>query len=133
MTTPVVQLPEVLRQQIVDHCLRELPNEGCGLIAMDGDTVARVYPTGNDLASATGFTIPPQDHVNSLFDAESNRWRLGGVFHSHPNGSAKPSSVDIQAALDPEWIYLIVGLAGDPEVRTWRIRGPKAIEEICLM
>lgn len=132
MTTPVVQLPDNLRQQIIDHCLSGLPNEGCGLVAMDGEVVMKVYPTGNDFASPeAGYTIPPQDHVNSLLDAEAFGWRLGGVFHSHPSGSAEPSMVDVAAALDPDWLYMVVGLAGGPEVRAWSIRNLE-ISEISL-
>ena len=122
MTTPVVLLPDGLRRQIIEHCLSELPDEGCGLIAMDGEVVTWVYPTQNDLASPTGFAIPPQEHVNSLFDAESNGWNLAGVFHSHPNGPATLSDIDVKAALDPEWLYMVAGLDGEPEVRSWRVR-----------
>ena len=132
MTTPVVHLPDNLRQQIIDHCLSELPNEGCGLVAMDGDVVAKVYSTGNDSASPTNYTIPPQDHVNSLLDAEAFGWRLGGVFHSHPSGSAEPSTLDVAAALDPDWLYMVVGLADEPEVRGWSVRDQQ-ISEISLV
>ena len=129
MTTLVVHLSDDLSRQVIEHCLSELPNEGCGLLAMEGDTIVRVYPTGNDLASPTGFTIPPQDHINSLFDAESNGWRLSGAFHSHPNGSATLSDIDVNAALDPEWLYMVVGLSGEPEVRVWRV-GDDWVSEI---
>ncbi len=107
---------------MIDHCLSELPNEGCGLIAMDGNKVVAVYPTGNDEASPSGYTVPPKDHFAALTDAESRGWELSGVFHSHPNGTAEPSMVDVRSALDPEWVYLVVGLAGeDPAIRGWRI------------
>lgn len=132
MTKPVVHLSDDLSRQIIEHCLSELPNEGCGLLAVDGDNIARIYPTGNDLASPTGFTIPPQDHINSLFDSESNGWTLGGVFHSHPNGSAVLSTIDVAAALDPNWLYIVVGLNGEPEVRVWRV-GNDGVSEIQIL
>ena len=44
MTRPAVRLPEELRQQIVQHCLAELPNEGCGLFAVDGAELAQPRP-----------------------------------------------------------------------------------------
>ncbi len=128
MTTRVVRLTDQHRCQIVEHCESWQPNEGCGLIAMDGDTVTAVYPADNELASPTGFTIPPQQHVNALLDAEANGWRLGGVFHSHPNGPAVPSEIDIHGALDPEWVYLVVGLAGEVEVRAWSIMNGEVAE-----
>lgn len=121
MTRPVVRLSEELRRRIVDHCLTEAPNEGCGLLAMDGDVVVEVYPTGNLEASPVSYTIPPEEHFAALSDAESHGWELGGVFHSHPTGKARPSMIDVQRALEPEWVYLVVGLRGGPEVRAWSI------------
>lgn len=118
--TPVVDLPEELRQQILDHCLAALPNEGCGMLAMDGDRVVRVYPTGNDDASPVSYTIPPQEHFDALTDAESHGWRLGGVFHSHPHGPARMSGTDLARAIEPGWIYLVIDLGGEkPVVTAW--------------
>jgi proteasome lid subunit RPN8/RPN11 len=112
MTRPVVHLPDDLRRRIIDHCLAELPNEGCGLLAFDGDHAVEVYPTSNQEASPTSYTIPPQEHYDALVDAESRGWRLGGVFHSHPNGPAQMSLVDLEKALEPDWVYVVVGLGG---------------------
>ena len=126
-----LHLPEDLRREIFDHCLAAVPNEGCGLFAVDGRDIVAVYPTTNSEQSPTGYTVPPEQHLAALEDAESHDWELGGVFHSHPTGSARPSMVDVMGALDPEWIYLVVGLAGEPAVRAWRIRD-REVEEIIL-
>ena len=124
-----LRLPEGLRRQIIEHCLSELPNEGCGLIASDDkDRLTAVYPTRNADGSPTGFTVPPEDHYAALEDAESRGWELAGVFHSHPRGPARPSMTDVLAANDPQWIYLVVGLEPKPEVRAWRIRDAEVKE-----
>lgn len=122
MTRPVVHLPEHLRQEIIDHCRSELPNEGCGLLAMDGERVVKVYPTSNAEASQYDYTVAPEEHIAALTNAEDSGWVLGGTFHSHPKGSAEPSMTDVRSALEPEWVYLVVGLRGDPELRGWSIR-----------
>ncbi|MGH8944917.1 MAG: Mov34/MPN/PAD-1 family protein [Acidimicrobiia bacterium] len=130
MTRPVVLLPEDLAERIVAHCLAELPNEGCGLFAIAGDgRVVAVYPTSNQSASPASYTVPPEEHHAALVAAESAGWRLGGVFHSHPYGSAELSMVDLQAAIDPEWVYLVVGMRGEPEIRGWRVRNGE-VEEV---
>ena len=51
-------------------------------------------------------------------------WEIAGVFHSHPKSAPFPSAADIAGALDPEWLYVIVGLQRPdvPEVRSFRIR-----------
>ncbi len=133
MTRLVVRLSDAFRSQIIDHCLQALPTEGCGLVASEhDDEVVAVYPTANLGASPTGYTIPPNEHFAALTDAESRGWVLSGVFHSHPTGSAKPSMVDVESALEPEWVYLVVGLLGEPKIRGWRITR-KQVEEISLV
>lgn len=117
MPAPAVHLPDDVRRQIVDHCLAELPNEGCGLLAVASGEVVKAYPTANADHSSRSFTIPPGQHYAALMDAESNGWDIGGVFHSHPRGKARMSSTDVERALDPEWVYVVVGLEkGEPEV-----------------
>lgn len=126
-----LHLPDRLRAEMIDHCLAEAPNEGCGLIAVSGDLIVQVYRTTNADRSPNGFTIPPEEHFEALSDAESRGWEIGGVFHSHPNGSARPSPLDVSGALDPEWLYLVVGLSGKPQIRAWRIRDDQ-ISEVSL-
>lgn len=121
MTTAVFHLPEGLADRIVTHCLAALPSEGCGLFAVDGNRVVEVYPTSNPTGSPVSYTVPPEEHFAALEDAEGKGWDLGGVFHSHPYGSAELSMVDLQAAIDPEWLYLVVGMRGEPEIRGWRV------------
>ncbi|MGB8360979.1 MAG: M67 family metallopeptidase [Acidimicrobiia bacterium] len=117
MTRPAAHLPDDLRRRIIDHCLSELPNEACGLLAVAEGRVVGVYPTANEDASPKSYTIPPQEHYDALVDAESKGWAIGGVFHSHPKGPAAMSSVDLEKALDPDWVYVVVGLGDEaPEV-----------------
>ena len=124
-----LHLPEDLRQRIVDHCLEALPNEGCGLIASDQQgRVTEVYLTSNSEASPTGYTVPPEEHFAALGDAESKGWELSGVFHSHPDGTARPSLTDVMTANDPTWVYLVVGLRSTPTIRAWRIRDKNVAE-----
>lgn len=113
---------------IIRHCLQSLPNEGCGLWALSGDRIVEIYPTANAEASPTAFTVPPEEHHAALKRAESRGWELGGSFHSHPQGGPVPSDRDLERALDPDWVYLIVGLEGQPQVRAWHIRNRAALE-----
>lgn len=90
------------------------------MLAIDGYRVVKVYPTGNEDKSPVSYTIPPQEHFDALRDAESNGWALGGVFHSHPGGPAHMSDTDLQRALEPGWIYLVIDLGGTrPVITAW--------------
>lgn len=116
-----VELSEELLQRIVDHCRHALPNEGCGLLAVDGDRIVEVYPTANADESPASYTIPPQEHYDAVIDAESKGWEIRGAFHSHPNGPAWMSDTDLERALEPGWIYLVVALDGqEPTIGAWQ-------------
>lgn len=121
MTQPVVELADPLRREILEHCLAELPNEGCGMMAVDGDRVLKVYPTRNQQASPIAYTIPAQQHYDALMDAESSGWELAGVFHSHPTGPAAMSATDLARVTDSTWLYVVVALgSGIPVWSGWR-------------
>jgi [CysO sulfur-carrier protein]-S-L-cysteine hydrolase len=118
------------RRLIFDHCMAALPNEGCGLLAMDGDRVSGVYPTENQDASPSSYTIPPQRLYEAVMDAESRGWEVGGVFHSHPYGPAAMSGTDLARVTDPAWLYLVVSLTGpDPVLVGWRDGNQVAINQ----
>jgi proteasome lid subunit RPN8/RPN11 len=128
-----MRLPEHIRDEIVSHTLAMRPQEACGLIAVDSEGwVKRAYCLTNIDRSPTSFTIDPDEHYASLVDAEANGWVLGGSFHSHPRTTSAPSRTDVARALEPDWVYLIVGLADAdaPDVRAWRIRQGTASEEL---
>lgn len=118
MTAPVV-LPAELKREILEHCLAALPNEGCGLLALNGDRVTKVYPTGNDDASPSSYTIPPREHYEAVMHAESQGWEISGSFHSHPSGPARMSATDLERALSPGWIYVVVGLGDSKAMSIW--------------
>jgi proteasome lid subunit RPN8/RPN11 len=108
---------------MIGHCRAALPLEACGLLAARPDgRAAGAYCLTNLDASAVAYTLDPSEHVRALYDAESRGWHLAAVFHSHPAGPAVPSPTDVAKALEPEWLYLIVGMAGrEPTVRGFRI------------
>lgn len=112
-------LSEELKHQILEHCLAALPNEGCGLLAFDGDHVTKVYPTGNDDLSPSTYTIPPREHYEAVIDAERQGWEIRGSFHSHPSGPAGMSATDLERALSPGWVYVVVGLGDARAMSVW--------------
>ncbi len=120
----VVVVPAAIREAMVAHARAARPEEACGLLA--GDAEGRLvfcYPTTNILRSATNYTIDPTEHFRALRHAESRGWELVGAFHSHPHTEPFPSPTDVELAAEPDWIYVIVGLADPdrPVVRGFRI------------
>lgn len=116
---------------MVAHVTATAPEEGCGLLAADaGGEVCHAYCLENVERSPVRFTVDPDGHFVALGHAADRGWDIAGSFHSHPRSAATPSRTDIAGALDPEWVHVIVGLAPPvPEIRAWRIRQGRAIEE----
>ncbi len=127
-------IPVEIHEAMVAHSLFCFPEEACGLVAIDGDhSVRMVYATTNVDRSPVRFTVSPREHFGAIQHAERNGWTIAGSFHSHPESSAFPSARDISGALDPDWLYLIVGMGdGAPDVRGFRIRDFEVAEVLLL-
>lgn len=127
----MVRLPPEVMATIVAHVRAAVPEEGCGLLAVDdAGEVRHAYCLGNVERSPVRFTIDPDGHFAALRHAEARGWIIGGDFHSHPRSAALPSRTDVAGALDPDWMHVIVGLGGAVvEVRAWRIRCGEVTEE----
>jgi proteasome lid subunit RPN8/RPN11 len=121
---PSVRVHPEMAEAIVQHGRFAAPDEACGLFAVDdaGD-LRMVYCLTNVDRSALRFTVAPHEHYHAWKHAERNGWRIGGVFHSHTESAAEPSEADVTGALDPSWVYMIVGpmSAPEPQVRAYRI------------
>jgi proteasome lid subunit RPN8/RPN11 len=98
------------------------------LAADDEGRLTFAYPLTNADPSPVSYTIDPDEHFQALRHAESRGWEIAGVFHSHPGGPATPSMIDVQLALEPDWLYLI---AAPGEMRGFTIRAG-TIEEVEL-
>lgn len=123
----------VLEREMVDamiaHARFCVPNEACGLLALDdGGRIRMVYCLSNADRSPYRYTVDPDEHFGALRHAESQGWTIGGVFHSHPTAPPVPSATDLEGALDPEWLYLIVGNSDTPRLRAFRIEHRAARE-----
>ena len=134
MTAEHVTIPEQIYSAMVAHAEFCFPEEACGLMAVDdSDALRMVYATTNLDKSKVKFTVSPEEHFGAISHAESSGWRISGSFHSHPESAAFPSARDIAGALDPEWLYVVVGLAnGIADVRGFRIRD-HAVSEVDLV
>lgn len=99
---------------ILEHCVKGLPNEACGLIAgtVSGDvkTVTKVYLLTNVDASNEHFSMDPKEQLAALKDARANGVSIIGNFHSHPESPSRPSEEDKRLAYDSSMEYLILSL-----------------------
>ena len=81
----------------------------------------------NPRNSPYGYELDPRSLLRAN-ELDDEGYEVG-VYHSHPRSAAEPSQTDINLATYPHWTYLIVSLAGEPEVRAWRIADGRCDEE----
>ena len=86
----------------------------------------------NAAASPLRYEIDSADFLriyNLIDDAEQD---VGAIYHSHTRSAAYPSQTDINLALWPDALYIIVSLAEEePDVKAFSIVDRK-VEEIPL-
>lgn len=130
VTREVVPMPGQVHDAMIAHAQFCLPEEACGLMAVDdAGAIRMVYATTNVDRSPVRFTVAPNEHFRAIRHAESQGWAIAGSFHSHPDSAAYPSATDVAGALDSDWLYVIVGMGnGAPEVRGFRIAGSNVFE-----
>jgi proteasome lid subunit RPN8/RPN11 len=122
-----MQISQPQLDDVIAHAQAEAPNECCGYMSLKDGTVEEVFRAENLRNSPYGYEIDPKSLLaaNDLDDEG-----LGvAIYHSHPRSAAEPSQTDINLALYPHWLYVIVSLAGDPEMRAWRIADGRVEEE----
>src|SRR5258706_10406244 len=108
------------RQTMLDHVQRLWPEEACGILAGPGQQVERVYLIENAHHSPTDYYMDPMQQINAMLEIEAAGWDISAIFHSHPSGPARPSATDIDRALYPDAVYLILAPDGG---QAWSIQG----------
>lgn len=129
-----IALPATIRDAIVAHARADQPNEACGLIAgtappADGGVATTWHPIRNRAASPLRYEAHPEDLLRVVLAVDDAGEVLWGIVHSHVRSPARPSPTDVELALYPDALYVVVSLSegeADPvtsaaSVRAWRI------------
>ena len=127
-------LPASIRDAIVDHARRDVPNEACGLIvgdrpAADGGRALRWEPLRNPLASPYRYAIDPDDLLRLTVETDDADEVFWAIVHSHVSSPARPSPTDLRESHYPDSLYVLVSLdpdeadpaTGAASIRAWRI------------
>jgi proteasome lid subunit RPN8/RPN11 len=117
--------------RILEHALKERPDEACGLIAGRDEEGVRiieeVYLLTNIDHTNEHFTIDPREQLNAIKDMRSKGLTPLGNWHSHPETPSRPSEEDKRLANDSKASYLILSLEkeDEPVLRAFHIEGPQ--------
>lgn len=126
--------------QIVEHLTSELPREGWGLLAGNGDEVERVYRMRNISDGLTAYENDTEELYRVLTGINDIGMDLQCIYHSHPPVGAYFSQVDLDRAWIESWqapaypgvAYLVFGFRGESAPQEWkafRVEEGRAIEE----
>ncbi|MGK2878038.1 MAG: Mov34/MPN/PAD-1 family protein [Solirubrobacterales bacterium] len=118
--------------ELVAHARDDVPNECCGVVGSTDGVAQVVHRAVNAAASPLRYEIDSADflRIYNLIDAADQE--VGAIYHSHTRSAAYPSQTDINLALWPDALYIIISLAEDePVVRAFAIVDRK-VEEIAL-
>jgi [CysO sulfur-carrier protein]-S-L-cysteine hydrolase len=112
--------PDLL-QLVIDHAVRDAPDEACGLIFLRDGVAEEVLVAENEFHSPFRFKLPGPVTLKMATAEDEGRDVI--IYHSHTRSEPRPSQTDITFGVNwPGVEWLIVGLAdGAPEVRNWRI------------
>ena len=93
-----IVLTQKEKDKLTTHAKERQPNESCAMLLGekidDAWNVKEIFLTENIDNSQTNFTISPEELLKGYQLAEKMHLELVGVFHSHPNSDAVPSSTD---------------------------------------
>ena len=112
-----MQIERSVLDAIRQHLIAAYPAEGCGFLVgqrQDDDVVvSRQLPVHNhrdaDGAERTRYVVSPDDFLSAERAAAVDGLQVVGVYHSHPDVGAIPSTYDREHAW-PWYRYLIVSV-----------------------
>ncbi|MDE1726922.1 MAG: M67 family metallopeptidase [Thaumarchaeota archaeon] len=83
-----------------NHAKQNKPNESCAILFGKSDSsqflTSDVFLTKNSEPSPVNFTISNDDLIRAYEESEKRNLEVIGIFHSHPDSIAYPSSTDRQ-------------------------------------
>jgi proteasome lid subunit RPN8/RPN11 len=93
-----ITLSEDQKIKLSAHAKNEEPYESCailfGTMHEETSTVKEIFLTKNIEESPVNFTISNEQLIEGYKMAEEKKMDIVGIFHSHPNSAAFPSSTD---------------------------------------
>ena len=115
-------------ERLIRHATRQQPSECCGLLIGKsegaGTRVERIVEARNIAKGdhTRSYQIDWSTLLTAMAELRRQPERIVGFYHSHPDGSARPSRRDAESAW-PNQSYLILAMQGDgcSSVTSWTL------------
>ena len=82
------------KKLLAQYSENQKPNEACAILFGKDNQVLDIFLTENIEESPVNFTISNEQLIEGYNIAEQKKMEVIGIFHSHPNSDAFPSSTD---------------------------------------
>ena len=132
-----LSLPRPVANQILAHAIKQPGEEICGLLARsnDDDEDFQYYPVANVANdSARRFEMDSKQQIDAMRTMRDREQSLIAIVHSHPDATAKPSSIDIELNEYQDVYTIIISLntKGVLDMRCFMPTGGEAMQEVEL-
>jgi proteasome lid subunit RPN8/RPN11 len=119
-----VRLPAPVRAALLAHAREEAPRECCGLLVGSGPDIDAAVRSANLDPDPARYRLDPAVHIATNRSLRGTGREVVGAYHSHPYSAAVPSPTDCREAYYPEFVWMIVSLAGPQAeaVAAYRLR-----------
>ena len=146
----MIILKKADRDALIEHAIREFPDEACGILAGPPShspvcraglnlpysntvlrRVTRIYEMTNTDKTAATFFMDAKEQFKVMKEIRNSGLEMVGIYHSHVASEGYPSSHDVEMAFYPEVSYVIVSLVDKdkPDIRSFKIKEGKIEEE----
>lgn len=120
----MITIAKKLLNQIIEHSKQKYPREACGILAGRNGVVEKVYQMQNvSETPATRYFMKPQEQLKVFKEIRKLNLEMVGIYHSHVDSPAYPSTTDLELAFYPEAIQIIISLQDfdNPDVQGFKI------------
>lgn len=134
-----IRLPSDRREEVLAHAGEGAPAEVVGVFGgsrgEDGEAVVETVHRATNVADRprVRYAIGAEEQYAIMTGIEDAGREVVGFYHSHPGGPLAPSPTDADRATWPGRSYVIVSLAGEPALGSWRWTGDRfQLEELVV-
>ena len=90
-----------------EYSENQKPNESCALLFGKDNQVSDLFLTENIEKSPVEFTLSPEQTLKMYEKEKEMDLQIIGIFHSHPNSQAIPSSTDKKFMENNQYVWVI--------------------------
>jgi proteasome lid subunit RPN8/RPN11 len=119
----MLQIPRKLADTIIDLAYAALPVKVCGILGGSSGIVSAIFPVRNISGASEHFLLDPAQQFSTMKEMQDKGLEIIGVYHSHLDNPAYPTSDDIRMAHSPDLSLVIVSLRklNNPVLKSFRI------------